>query len=843
MRLSYTYSAPKNFRHKKIPLKYTKRSQHSPWGVFKKILWLAGVAVILGAIAFISLVAYYSQNLPDPHKLLDRAVPLSTKIYDRTGKVLLYDIHRGQQRTLVSLKDIPDSLKYATLVAEDRGFYSHKGFDLKGIARAIAVDIIRGRSAQGGSTITQQFIKNALLTPQKSITRKVKELLLAYQMEKKFTKDEILQLYLNEIPYGSTAYGVQAASRTFFDKDVKDLTLSESAILASLPKAPSYYSPWGDNRDKLLARQQFILNSMVEEGYISQEEADDAGKQQPRFREDRQSIKAPHFVFYIKNQLTDMYGDKMVEEGGLKIITTLDYDKQSIAESAVETWGKKNIATGASNAALVSLDTRTGEILAMVGSRDYFDESIDGSVNVTTRKRQPGSSFKPIVYAASFQKGYTPQTIVFDLKTDFDTTSTKPYVPQNYSGKEYGPVTLRQALAGSLNIASVKLLYLTGVASVIDFAKKIGYTSLQDPDRYGLALVLGGGEVTLLEHTAGFASFAREGRRVTPYGLVRVEDKDGSILFESKPPTQEEVYNPEIARNITDILSDNNARSYIFGTKNYLTLPDRPAAAKTGTTNDFRDAWTIGYTPSIATGVWVGNNNNSAMKKGADGSKIAAPIWNEFMKKALASSSIESFTKPSPNSTSKAILNGIVGDEEMVSIDRSTGLRANSQTPSDQREDRVYHTIHDTLFYIQKDDPQGPLPEHPEGDPQFASWERSVREWVAKNNISETQSPPRTSSESGPRITIESPADNDTLTSNLLSVRVVVSGSNPISSVQYFLDDQSLNTLTSAPFTLQYTLSGKENGFHTLTAKATDSTGASQSASITLNILLSKNNP
>ncbi len=845
MQLSYSYSPAKKSTRNKPTFKYTQRpSRKGSW--LKRLFTLMGIGIVIGSISLIGLIAYYSKNLPDPNKLMDRAVPLSTKIYDRTGEVLLYDIHRNEQRTLVSLKDIPQSLIHATIVAEDRGFYQHKGFDLKGILRALAVDILRGRTAQGGSTITQQFIKNALLSSKKTLTRKIQELILAYQIENRFTKDEILQLYLNEIPYGSTAYGVQVASQTYFDKNVHALTLAESALLASLPKAPSYYSPWGNNRDKLIARQHGILQAMVEEGYITQVEADDAISQNLTFREDRQSIKAPHFVFYIKQLLTDMYGEKVVEEGGLKIITTLDYDKQRIAQEAIEKQGKKNVSVGASNAALISLDTHTGEIRAMVGSRDYFDQTIDGNVNVTLRKRQPGSSFKPIAYATAFQKGYTPSTIVFDLKTNFDTTGTKPYTPLNYSGKEYGAVTLRKALAGSLNIASVKLLYLTGVQPVIDFAKKIGYTSLEDPDRYGLALILGGGEVTLLEHAAGFASFAQEGRRITPYGLLRVENKDGAVLYETKPTALEQVYDPEIARNITDILSDNTARSYIFGTKNYLTLPDRQVAVKTGTTNDFRDAWTIGYTPSVTTGVWVGNNNNSPMHKGADGSKIAAPIWNEYMKKTLSQDAIESFTKPIPITTGKPILDGHISADEEVIIDKRTGQPTTTDTPTDQLETRKTHAIHDTLYWVQKDDPRGPTPAQPEQDPQFTSWENSVREWVLKNNITpdapSSQNIPAQPQEF-PIISFESPLDNENITTHTLISRVHTESFSPIAMVQYFLDDQPLETVLTPPYSLNYMLSGKENGFHILSAKATNTAGLSQSASITLNILLNKKIP
>ncbi|MBI2644925.1 PBP1A family penicillin-binding protein [Candidatus Uhrbacteria bacterium] len=628
------HKKPRLFRHKRISHHFSRR-KNKKGRIFRIIFFVILFFFLLGIIGFFGMIGWFSRDLPHPDKLLDRSIPLSTKIYDRTGEHLLYEVHGAQQRSLVSISHIPNSLKKATITAEDKGFYTHKGFDVRGILRSILVDIISRKKAQGGSTITQQFIKNSLLTSRKTFTRKIKELVLAYQLEKQFSKDQILQMYFNEIPYGSTAYGVQAASKMYFGKNVQDLSLAESAYLAALPKAPTYYSPWGSHRDKLDARKNAILSDMEKEEYISEEEARAAQEEKIKFKSPGQGIEAPHFVMYVKELLADAYGEKRVEEGGLKVITSLDYDKQKFAEQTIRKQGEKNISMDALNAALFSLDTKTGEILAMVGSRDYHNEDIDGNVNVVLRRRQPGSSFKPIVYAAAFQKGYTPDTILFDIVTNFDTTGIKEYSPHNYTGKEYGPVTLRQALAGSLNIPAVKTLYLVGVPHVIEFAQSLGYTSLTDPDRYGLSLVLGGAEVTLFEHTAAFTAFAQEGKRVAPIAILRVEDEKNTVLKEFKDPIIQEVFDPEVARNISAILSDQKAREFIFGGHNYLILSDRPAAVKTGTTNDNRDAWTIGYTPSLVTGVWVGNNNNTPMKKGADGSKVAAPIWNEFMTYAL----------------------------------------------------------------------------------------------------------------------------------------------------------------------------------------------------------------
>lgn len=812
----------------------------------KKILSLIGAAILVGIIFLVAAVAWFSRDLPNPNKLLHRAIPLSTKIYDRTGAHLLYDVHGDEQRTLISVKDIPDDLKWATITAEDRGFYSHNGFDMKGILRALIKDVIQGGKVQGGSTITQQFVKNSLLTSKKTWSRKLKELVISYQIELTFTKDQILQLYFNEIPYGSTAYGAQSAATIYFSKDIHQLTLAESAILAALPKAPTYYSPWGNNRDRLLTRQHKILNDMVGEGYITQDEADVAKKEKIKFTKPGQSISAPHFVMYIKEQLTNTYGEQMVEEGGLKVITTLDYEKQKIAEEAVRAGALKNKAFGASNAALVSLDAHTGEILAMVGSKDYFDESIDGNVNVAIRKRQPGSSFKPFVYAAAFQKGFTPQTIIFDVKTNFDTTGVKPYIPQNYTGQEYGPIAMKKALAGSLNIAAVKTLYLAGVRNVIELAKKLDYQSLGEPDRYGLALVLGGAEVTLLEHVGSYSVFAQEGTVVEPFGIKRIEDKNGIILEEMKEPKKRNVFDPETARQINDALSDNSNRAFVFGTKNHLTLGARPVAAKTGTTNDFRDAWTIGYTPSVVTGVWVGNNNNTAMKRGADGSQIAAPIWNEYMRRTLEGTPMEPFIKPLPVQVNKPMLNGAIGEEEKVKIDKTSGLLATDLTPTEQIEEKIYRKIHTILYYLDKNNPRGSTPEHPEQDPQFLEWERTVREWVEKNKAEEeppTENDILHTRENTPLVELLAPQENSTITNGWLMTSISTSAARGVQRVEYYLDDQLIDSVFSSPFTISTPLAGTENGFHTLTAKVFDDVGNMGSASVTLNILSSRPHP
>jgi len=693
---------------------------------------LAGVLISVN-------LAWLTHNLPDPERLLQRSIAQSTKIYDRTGRVVLYEIFAEQRRTLVNLSEIPQYLIQATIVSEDKDFFIHPGFDFKAIIRALIVDLIRGGKVQGGSTLTQQFIKNAFLTQQKTYQRKIKELLLAYQIEKKYSKQEILQMYFNEIPYGSNAYGAEEASQIYFSKSVRDLTLDQAALLAALPKAPTYYSPYGDHREELIIRKNYILDVMAEEGYITEELAEQTKNMNTleKITPRHENIIAPHFVMYVKSLLIEKYGQRQTEQGGLKVITTLDIDKQKAAEQAIQKYAQSNEKNfKATNAALIGLDVDTGQILAMVGSKDFFNESIDGQVNVAIRPRQPGSSFKPIVYAKSFEKGYTPETIIFDVETNFGPAGPEKqdYIPKNYGEKYHGPVTMRQALAGSLNIPGVKTLYLTGINNVLSLAQKMGYTTLIDPSRYGLSLVLGGGEVKLLEHTAAFSIFAREGKKIPIISILKVQDNEGNILEQNDPELliPEQVIEPQIARLINDILSDNQSRAFIFGEKNFLTLPDRPVAAKTGTTNDFRDAWTIGYTPDLAAGVWIGNSRNETMGEKADGSTVAAPIWNEFMKQALVNTPPKTFNPPEPIMVNKPVLKGeMPGGDIVLKIDKASNKLATDLTPPSYLIEKTFKNYHSILHYVDKDDPQGPEPENPAADPQYSFWEQGIKNWLS----------------------------------------------------------------------------------------------------------------
>ncbi|MEK7516503.1 MAG: PBP1A family penicillin-binding protein [Patescibacteria group bacterium] len=792
------------------------------------LILLLVAAVGAGAVSTVLLAVWLGRELPDPNRLMERAVSQSTKIYDRTGEHLLYEIHGAEKRTLISLSDVPATAKLSTLVAEDRDFYTHHGFSVRAIFRSLVVNILGRGKIQGGSTITQQLIKNAVLGREKTYTRKLKELILAYELERRFTKDDILQLYFNEIPYGSTAYGIEAAAQMFFGKSARDLDLAEASLLAALPKAPSYYSPYGSHTDDLLARTRYILDELANEGMFPREETDAAKKVDvlARVQPRREGITAPHFVFYVRELLGTKYGERFVENGGLRVITSLDFDLQTRAEKTIsEQMLDVEKLWNAKNASLVSMDPKTGEILAMVGSRDYFNEENDGNVNVALRPRQPGSSFKPIAYAAAFLKGYTPTTVLYDVETVFKT-DTKDYAPKNYDGKEHGPVTMRQALAGSLNIPAVKTLYLTGVPRVLDLAESFGYTTLGDRSRFGLSLVLGGGEVRLLDHASAFGVFATEGMRTEPAAILRVEDSTRRILEEYRPEPKR-VLDPEIARHISDILSDNNARAFIFGSENFLTLPDRPVAAKTGTTNDFRDAWTLGYTPSIVTGVWVGNNDNSAMKTGADGSKIAAPIWNAVMRFALDGKPAEAFTPPLPVITGKPILDGESAPSYTVRIDRISGKLATPATPPTAIEERTYRAIHSILHYVQKDDPRGPEPPNPAADPQYENWEAGIQTWAAKNNIFVTE-PPKEFDDvhapgSRPLVTITDPIAGASIAERTLTVQVSLASTYEVSRVEYFVDGRSVAVSRSAPFHATFTLGNAfGRGVHTLSAVAYD---------------------
>lgn len=807
--------------------------------LLKAALYLAALFTIIIIITML----WISRDLPNPNQLIEREVAQSTKIYDRTGENIIYEISGEQRRTLIKLEDLPNYVKNATIAIEDKNFYKHGGFSIWAMFRTAVTNVIYRRSA-GGSTLTQQFIKNAVLTNEKKISRKLKELILAYRLEQKFSKDEILQMYLNEIPYGSNAYGIEAASQKYFGKNSKDLTIAEAATLAALTQSPSRYSPYGPNKDILLGRKDYVLDLMNEQGYISEEEKNNAKAEELIFKGRDNNMIAPHFVMYIKSVLSEKYGEKTIEQGGLKIYTSLDLYKQKIAEEII-TEKTKNYPEkyNANNAALISIDPKTGEILAMVGSRDYFDDSIDGQVNVTIRPRQPGSSMKPLVYAALFEKGYTPNTLLYDVITNFSTNPAEPYTPKNYDGSERGPVTVRQALAGSLNIPAVKAIYLADINNVLDLADSMGYTTLTPRNRFGLALVLGGGEVKMIEHVNAYSAFARDGQINSLISILKVEDKDGKVLEENKP-VEKKVLSSQVARMINSILSDNEARSYVFGAKNYLNLGNRPSAAKTGTTNNFHDAWTIGYTPSLVTGVWVGNSDNKAMTGKADGSVVAAPIWQEFMLKVLGDTPIESFKEPDDYTTGKAILDGKL-EYATVQVDKESGSLASEDTPIESIEEVSIPRHHSILFYVDKNDPRGKSPNNPSDDPQFDIWEDAVKKWAEKNSTSSVSLPEdydqRNNEENKPAVKITSPKNNDVIDSNLIEISLESEAKRGIYKTDYYLNDILWQTKNGENKLLTAYLPPINNGYQKIKVRVCDDVKNCSTDEINFNFLIKDN--
>jgi penicillin-binding protein 1C len=574
-------------------------------------------------------------GLPNPSTIDDRE-SISTKLFDRHG-TLIYEIYADKRRSPISLNEIPDYVKQATIAVEDKDFYQHKGFSITGIARAAYKTIFK-QNLQGGSTLTQQLVKTTLLSPERTLRRKIRELVLTLIVETRYSKDQILTMYLNQIPYGGTAYGIEAAAELYFDKAAKDLTLSEAALLSGLLASPSHYSPFGSQPELARERQLFVLSRMVEEHYITQEQADQA-KDAPLVFGTQKPLAAPHFVLWIKDQLAEKYGEAVTEKGGLRVTTTLDLDLQNYTQDAVATevgrLKKQHVGNGA---ALVTIPP-TGEILAMVGSKDYFSTDEDGKVNVLFAKRQPGSSIKPFNYAMAIRDGkITASTALADVPTCFSSTGQTPYCPKNYDGTFHGLVQTRFALGNSLNIPAVRILALNGIPEFIDFATQLGITTFEDPKNYGLSLTLGGGEVRPVDMAVAFGVFANEGIKQPLWGIQKVEDWKGNVLEEHKtdPLTGDRVLDAGTAFIISQMLFDNNARTIAFGPSSYLNVSGHPeVSVKTGTTNDRRDNWTIGYTPHILALTWVGNNDNSEMSGAVSGVSGASPIWNKSIKFAL----------------------------------------------------------------------------------------------------------------------------------------------------------------------------------------------------------------
>jgi penicillin-binding protein 1A len=644
----------------------------------KKILFFFKFFVFsfLFSIFFLfCLFFFYAKDLPRPEIFTEIEIPQSSKIYDRTGQVLLYEIFGEEKRTYVPLEKIPTYLKNAVIAVEDANFYHHFGVDPKAIVRAILSDLKILKPVYGASTIPQQLIRSAFLSLEKTAQRKTREIILAIELDRRYSKDQILEWYLNQIPFGQNAYGVEAASQVYFGKSVTDISLAQAATLAALIKAPYRLSPY-ENKEELLARKNYVLERMFQEGYLKKEEVEEAKKEEVKFVEKKIEIKAPYFTLWVKQILEEKFGKNFLAEGGLKIYTTLDYEIQKIAEETVKKGIERNKKYNAYNGALVAIAPKTGEVLAMtVGVGDYYaqpyPENCQEGVNclfdpkfnvaIGTKEspgRQPGSAFKPFIYATLFKKGYDDKIQILDEPTNFGLWGGKEYKPLNYDGRFRGWVTTREALAQSLNIPSIKLLYLIGLGEKVESlginnflglekiileglkesletAKDLGIKTLNKPiSFYGPAIVLGGGEVNLLEMTSAYAVFANEGVKTEVYPILKIEDSKGKIIFEKKN-SQIRVLEKRVANLITDILSDNDARTPMFGPRSHLYFEKYKVAAKTGTTDNFKDCWTIGYTPSISVGVWVGNNNNAPMTKRQPAATVAGPIFHEFLENVL----------------------------------------------------------------------------------------------------------------------------------------------------------------------------------------------------------------
>ena len=700
-----------------------KQSLHPKKKKYLKALQIIGILLTSFVIVVSLMVLWFAKTVPSIQEIGSQQIGQSTKIYDRTGTVLLYNINNGQRRTLVSFDQIPQSVKDATLAIEDQNFYNEPAFDLKGILRAFLVDITTHSFAEGGSTITQQLARTAFLTLNQTISRKIREFILAVKLSEYYSKDQILALYLNEVPYGPNISGVGEASQDYFGVPVSQLNIAQSAILAALPQAPTYYSPWGTHVNELLQRQQLVLQQMYNTGKITQAQLTAAKNFKIVFQPQTKSgtgIRAPHFVMAVENYLVQKYGENEVDNGGLKVITTLNWQMQQQAEAAVTAGVARNTQLyKATNAALVAQDPVTGQILALVGSANYFDVANDGNFDVATQGlRQPGSSLKPFIYMTAFQMGYTPDTILFDVPTEFSTNpacpavpdfsvvNTKCFHPQDFEGTFAGPITVRDALAQSVNVPAVKMLYLVGEKNAIQNAYNFGLTTLTDPASYGLSLVLGGGAVRLIDLTEAYSVLSQGGIKHAQTMILSVQDANGNTL-ESYKDQATQVADAQSVNLVNDILSDAAARAPLMGASQNLTVfPGYDVAMKTGTSNDYRDAWSMGYTPSLVVGVWAGNNNDTPMQKAGSSILAAVPMWSAFMNQALPEVPNTTFTQPNPINTTKPVLNG-----QYV----------------------INGQVHTILYYVDKNNPTGPDPTNPATDPQYNNWEIGVENWARAN--------------------------------------------------------------------------------------------------------------
>ncbi len=814
---------------------YTKRFWYWFFAVFSVLL-------VFSIVSLIVLFIWFSKDLPTPTKVVRRE-GYSSQVLDRNGEVI-FDLYNDTKRTPVAWEDMPEALKKATIAVEDKDFYKHKGFDPLTPLRIIKNFFTMGRIT-GGSTLTQQLVKNVLLSNERTVNRKIKEFILAVQIDAKYSKDEILLMYLNEAPYGGAAWGVGSGAEQYFGKEVKDLDVTESVILAGLPQRPSVYSPFSKTPTAYVDRTRHVIERMVEDGYMTKEEGDAIFEKAKNYKffENKDKNLAPHFLNYIKDEIAAKYGEEAIEIGGLTITTTLDAKIQKETQKIVSEEIDKSEKLGISNGAAIVLDPRTGEILAMVGSRDYFSDKTDGNFNVVTQGlRQPGSSIKPVTYVTALKKGWTPESMIVDAAVKFPATpgQTKDYEPQNYSGKYNGPMSIRNALGNSINTVAVKMLYWVGVENMLRQAYEMGITTLQPTkenlSRFGLSVTLGGGEVKMSEMATAYCAFANGGKKVEMTGILKIQDRDGRVLEEFKPIAGKQVLTPQEAFLISNILSDNSAREITFGNSSGLSVSGYQVAVKTGTTNDKRDNWTIGWTPNLLVDVWVGNNDNSPMGKVASGISGASPIWRRIMLSALPNRNKEDFPIP----------------DKIISMDsdRISGYAAHDGFPAktsyfiDGMQPKTQDPIHLKLKVCRGKSGLATPEDVNNGNYEEKEYIRlkedcpncqaGIDAWILEQTDRDKYYPPSDYCRSDGMVTVdfETPGNEQTLGGEF-DVKIKTSSVNKITEVRVWANGSEKLNFSEKPFEGKITLA---DGTYTLKVEAKDKNGNFDSEEIKIGV-------
>ena len=807
------------------------------------------ILVFLGAglIMMVGLFAWYSKDLPNPTKVVRRE-GFASRIYDRNG-ALLYDLYHDQKRQPVTEDLIPDYLKKATVAVEDKDFYNHSGFDPLAPFRIIK-NFFYFKKLTGGSTLTQQLVKNVLLTSEVSVTRKIKEFILAVQIEAKYKKSEILLMYLNEAPYGGMAWGVGTAAEQYFGKSVKELNLAESAMLAGLPQRPNVYSPFSTTPTAYIARTEHVLNRMVEDKYIDEETKKTTMEEVKNYKffENTSKLSAPHFVFWIKDLLSKRYGEDVAEGGGLKVTTTLDINLQNQIQQIVSDQIDKSEKLLITNGAALVMDPRDGQVLSMVGSRGYNSLKTQGQFNVVTQGlRQPGSAIKPVTYLMALRKGYTAASMIMDTPVSFPVAGQKDYNPQNYTGKYNGPMSLRNALGNSINTIAVKMLASVGVNNMLQQAYDMGISTLEptveNMKKFGFAVTLGGADVKMIDLASAYSAFANGGMRVDPVGILKVEDKDGRILEEFQPVKGKRVMSPQEAFIISNILADNNARALTFGVVNSLIISNYQVAVKTGTTNDKKDNWTIGWTPNLLVSVWVGNNDSTPMGKIASGVSGAAPIWRQIMLYTLPKRDKQDFPIP------EKIVN--ISVDKLSGYGVHDGFESKTEYFIDGTQTNTSDPIHLKLKVCKdkfglappEDVANGNFNEKEyfnfkEVDPVSSDgrnrWQEGIDGWINGQSNKEAYIPPfslcRNDGVVG--VNFEQPGDRSTQ-GNDVGIKITTSSLKKIVEVKLWVDGNEIKTWNERPFEGNFNMG---NGPHVLKTKATDKDGASNEREIRIGV-------